>query len=47
VKVALDVNDIVKEVIALVQHELISPRMLLRLELAPSLPLIVADRVQL
>jgi Histidine kinase-, DNA gyrase B-, and HSP90-like ATPase len=47
VKVALDVNDIVKEVIALVQHELISPHMLLRLELAPSLPLIVADRVQL
>ena len=29
------------------QHELISPHMLLRLELAPSLPLIVADRVQL
>jgi C4-dicarboxylate-specific signal transduction histidine kinase len=46
-KVALDVNDIVKEVIALVQHELISHHMSLRLELAPSLPLIVADRVQL
>jgi nitrogen-specific signal transduction histidine kinase len=30
-----------------VQHELISPHMLLRLELVPSLPLIVADRVQL
>jgi PAS domain S-box-containing protein len=46
-KVALDVNDIVREVIALVQHELISHHVSLQLELAPSLPMIVADRVQL
>jgi PAS domain S-box-containing protein len=45
--VALDVNDIVREVMALVQHELISHHVSLRLELAPSLPMIVADRVQL
>ncbi|WP_247992260.1 trifunctional serine/threonine-protein kinase/ATP-binding protein/sensor histidine kinase [Bradyrhizobium sp. 186] len=46
-KVALNVNDIVREVITLVQHELISHQVSLRLELAPSLPMIVADRVQL
>jgi C4-dicarboxylate-specific signal transduction histidine kinase len=46
-KVALAINDIVREVIALVQHELIGHHVSLRLELAPSLPMIVADRVQL
>jgi C4-dicarboxylate-specific signal transduction histidine kinase len=46
-KVPFDINDVVKEVIALVQRELISHRVSLRMELAPTLPMILADRVQL
>ena len=46
-KVPLDVNDVVREVVALVQRELTSHRVLLRMELAPALPLILGDRVQL
>jgi PAS domain S-box-containing protein len=46
-KVALDVNDIVREVIALVQRELASHLVSLRTELAPALPKILGDRVQL
>jgi PAS domain S-box-containing protein len=46
-KVPLDVNDVVKEVIALVQRELTSHRVSLRMELAPALPMIFGDRVQL
>jgi PAS domain S-box-containing protein len=46
-KVPLDVNDLVSEVIALVQRELISHRVTLRTELAPALPIILGDRVQL
>jgi len=46
-KVPLDVNDIVREVIALVQRELISHRVSLRTELAPAAPRILGDRVQL
>ena len=46
-KVPLDVNDVVRETIPLVQRELISHRVLLRMELAPALPTIVVDRVQL
>jgi PAS domain S-box-containing protein len=46
-KVRLDVNDLVSEVIALVQRELISHRVTLRTELAPALPMILGDRVQL
>ena len=46
-KVPLDVNDVVREVIALVQRELISHRVSLRMELAPALPMILGDRVQL
>jgi signal transduction histidine kinase len=45
--VPLDVNDVVKEVIALVQRELTSHRVSLRMELAPALPMIFGDRVQL
>jgi nitrogen-specific signal transduction histidine kinase len=45
--VPLDVNDVVKEVIALVRRELTSHRVSLRTELAPALPMILADRVQL
>jgi PAS domain S-box-containing protein len=46
-KAPLDVDDVVREVIALVQRELISHRVSLRTELAPALPMILADRVQL
>jgi C4-dicarboxylate-specific signal transduction histidine kinase len=43
----LDINDVVSEVIALVQRELTNHRILLRTELAPALPSILGDRVQL
>jgi len=46
-KALLHLNEVVDEVITLVQHELFSHRVLLRLELAPALPLVLADRVQL
>jgi len=46
-KVPLDVNDIVREAIALVQREMDSHRVSLRMELALALPMILADRVQL
>jgi C4-dicarboxylate-specific signal transduction histidine kinase len=46
-KVPLDVNDVVREIIALVQRELIVHRVSLRMELAPALPEILGDRVQL
>jgi PAS domain S-box-containing protein len=45
--VPIDVNDVVREAIALVQRELISHRVSLRTELAPALPMILGDRVQL
>jgi PAS domain S-box-containing protein len=43
----LDVNNVVNEVIALVQREVFSHRVSLRIELAPALPAVRADRVQL
>jgi signal transduction histidine kinase len=46
-KIPLDVNDVVREAIALVQRELISHQVSLRMELAPTLPTILGDRVQL
>ena len=46
-KVPLDVNDVVREVIALVQRELLSHQVSLRMELAPALPMVLGDRVQL
>jgi C4-dicarboxylate-specific signal transduction histidine kinase len=46
-KVPLDVSDVVREVMALVQRELISHRVSLRTEFAPALPMILGDRVQL
>jgi PAS domain S-box-containing protein len=46
-KATLDINDVVREVIALVQRELISHQVSLRTELAPALPMILGDRVQL
>jgi signal transduction histidine kinase len=46
-KALLDVNDVVNEVITLVQRELLSHRVSLGIELAPALPVVLADRVQL
>jgi PAS domain S-box-containing protein len=46
-KVPLDVNDVVRDVIALVQGELGSHLVSLRTELTPALPMIIGDRVQL
>jgi PAS domain S-box-containing protein len=46
-KVPLDINDVVKEAIALVQREMDSHRVSLRIELALALPMILGDRVQL
>jgi PAS domain S-box-containing protein len=46
-KVPLDINDVVREVVTLMQRELISHRISLRTELAPATPKILGDRVQL
>jgi len=46
-KAPLDINDVVNEVVTLVQRELSSRRVALRLELAPGLPAVMGDRVQL
>jgi C4-dicarboxylate-specific signal transduction histidine kinase len=43
----LELNEVVSEALALVQHELLSYRVLMRMDLASALPLILADRVQL
>jgi signal transduction histidine kinase len=46
-KLPLDINDVAREVIALVQRELTNHRVSLRTELAPTLPMILGDRIQL
>jgi PAS domain S-box-containing protein len=46
-KVPLDINDVIREAIMLVSRELSSQLISLRTELAPSLPMILGDRVQL
>ena len=46
-KSLLDINDIVREGVSLVQRELASNQVSLRMELAPALPPILGDRVQL
>jgi signal transduction histidine kinase len=46
-KLPLDINDVTREVIALVQRELASHQVSLRMELAHTLPMILGDRVQL
>jgi PAS domain S-box-containing protein len=46
-KVALDVNDAINDVVALLQRELSAHRVWLKLELAADLPQVFADRVQL
>ena len=46
-KVPLDVNDVVRETIGLMQREVFSHQVSLRVELVPALPTILGDRVQL
>ena len=46
-KVPLDVNEVVREVIVLVQRELASHQVSLQIGLAPTVPTIMGDRVQL
>jgi PAS domain S-box-containing protein len=46
-KVELSINDVVGEVIPLVQPEMLSQRVSLHLELAPTLPFVLGDRIQL
>jgi PAS domain S-box-containing protein len=46
-KAPLDVNDVVREAITLVQRELISHGVSLQMEFVPALPMILGDRVQL
>ncbi|MBB4370721.1 PAS domain S-box-containing protein [Bradyrhizobium sp. cir1] len=45
--VPLDINEVVKDVIALVTRELVSHRVTLRTELTEGLPMILGDRIQL
>jgi C4-dicarboxylate-specific signal transduction histidine kinase len=46
-KTPLDINDVANEAIALVQHQLSSHRVSLRMELAAALPRVNGDRIQL
>jgi PAS domain S-box-containing protein len=46
-KVGLNINDTIREVIPLIHQEVLSRRVSLRLELAPALPTVLGDRVQL
>ncbi len=46
-RTALYLNEVVNEAVALVRHEALSQRVALRVELAPALPPVDADRVQL
>ena len=43
----IDINNVVRDVVALVQRELSSHRVSLRTELAPGLPMVLGDRIQL
>ncbi|MFL9960084.1 AAA family ATPase [Paraburkholderia sediminicola] len=46
-KTQLELNDVINDVVALVQRELLNHRVSLRLELASDLPPVLGDRVQL
>jgi C4-dicarboxylate-specific signal transduction histidine kinase len=46
-KVPLDINDVVREVVALVEREVTSQQVSLRMELAPTLSMTFGDGVQL
>jgi len=43
----LDINDVIDETVPLVRSQAISHRVLMRLELEPKLPEVLADRIQL
>ncbi|MEA2922985.1 MAG: two-component system, LuxR family, sensor kinase FixL [Alphaproteobacteria bacterium] len=43
----LDLNDVIEQLVLLVERELLNNRVSLRLELAPALPVVLGDRVQL
>jgi signal transduction histidine kinase len=46
-KIPLDINDVVREVVARVQSELIGRRVSLQMELAPALSMVLGDRILL
>jgi two-component system, LuxR family, sensor kinase FixL len=46
-KARLNLNDVIREVVLLVRRELLSHRVSLRQELAPTLPAVAGDRVQM
>jgi len=46
-KVAVDINDVIRDVVALVRTEVVKHEVSLRLDLAPGLAAVLADRVQL
>jgi signal transduction histidine kinase len=46
-KVPLDINDIIKEIIPLMQREMLSHEVSFRLELSLMLPMVLGDRIQL
>ncbi|MGE5146999.1 MAG: ATP-binding protein, partial [Candidatus Eiseniibacteriota bacterium] len=46
-KAPLDLNEITREALPLLQHEVLSHRITLKLELAPGLPPVLGDRIQL
>lgn len=46
-KARLDVNEVIQETVPLVRSQAISQRVMLRLELEPGLPAVLADRIQL
>jgi PAS domain S-box-containing protein len=46
-RIRLNLNDVIGQVILLIQREVLSHRVSLRLELAPALPPVLGDRVQL
>jgi PAS domain S-box-containing protein len=46
-KVRLDVNDVIRDVVALIGSEVRSHEVSLRIDLAPTLPPVLADRIQL
>jgi PAS domain S-box-containing protein len=46
-KAPLDINDVISEVIGMMQHELADHLVSTRMEFAPGLPVVLADRVEL
>jgi PAS domain S-box-containing protein len=46
-KAPLDINETIQEVVSFLQRELTAQAVVLRLQLAPELPLVIADRIQI